>query len=399
MKRSFFFKFDLFLCSAWALFVAHLWVSNLLTSFCLKEATEFLEWTLPLVTYTVLLRLNLSFMMWRKEKQGWLTAIICFSCGMLCYFVLPENVMADAQRDMYNYSMIAVNYIFSPRWITNELPPYSSWRMWNLCLPIWLWLIPLIYFFVMRKKCIIGNTAKQTFWNGLYIWNDSLRNRYLTYCGLFVIAWCVGIIMNEWLSLLTMLLLPVYAYYFVNKTHGKRLYRYEHLAIVLSAGCFWCAQYVTGDTRNACLTASAVLILIPSIGLAINTKRYIKVVLTFITIGILLPSFCLGYDVYTVKGAARKQNYRDEMCLTGVLIVKDRNGHIGLRDRYRLIVPMQYSDLRPYRLPLLYVKYNKKWSWFNTGRAGYAKGDYSLLKSNERNMKNKAFVNMPVNMP
>ena len=88
MKRSFFFKFDLFLCSAWALFVAHLWVSNLLTSFCLKEATEFLEWTLPLVTYTVLLRLNLSFMMWRKEKQGWLTAIICFSCGMLCYFVL-----------------------------------------------------------------------------------------------------------------------------------------------------------------------------------------------------------------------------------------------------------------------------------------------------------------------
>ena len=55
MKRSFFFKFDLFLCSAWALFVAHLWVSNLLTSFCLKEATEFLHrvqngGTLPLIT-------------------------------------------------------------------------------------------------------------------------------------------------------------------------------------------------------------------------------------------------------------------------------------------------------------------------------------------------------------
>ena len=99
--------------------------------------------------------------------------------------------------------------------------------------------------------------------------------------------------------------------------------------------------------------------------------------LTFVMTGILLPSFCLGYNVYTVKDTVRKQNYRSDMCLTGVLIVEDGNGKIGLRDRYRLIVPTRFSDVQPYRLPLVYVKHNEELNLFNTGRAGYAKGDYS----------------------
>ena len=76
MKHSLFFKVDLLLCSVWALFVLRLWVSNSLTSFCLDEATEFPEWTFPLVAYTVLMRLNISFMMLRKERYGWLPALI-----------------------------------------------------------------------------------------------------------------------------------------------------------------------------------------------------------------------------------------------------------------------------------------------------------------------------------
>ncbi|MFR3329823.1 MAG: hypothetical protein ACLTSL_06640 [Odoribacter splanchnicus] len=393
--RKLFFKFDLLLCSIWSLFVIHLWVSNLLTSICLEEATGFPEWTLPLVVYAMLVRVSLSFMMLREEKYGWITAVIGLFCGLLCHFILPGSVMADAQRDMYNYGNIAVNYTLSPRWITTELPPYSSWKAWNLFLPLWLWLMPLIYFLCQRKKCVQTRTAKITLWNGLYFWNDPLRHRYLTYCSLFIIAWCAGIVMNEWLSLVTMLLLPAYSYFFVNRKNGRKAYWYEYLGIVLSAGCFWYAQYVTNDTRNVCLVVSAILALIPTIYFAAKTKRYIKAALTYVMVGVLLPSFCLGYDVYTVKDAARKQNYRDDMCLTGVLIVENGNGNVGLRDRYRLIAPTRYSDVQPYHLPLVYVKYNGELSLFNTGRAGYAKGDYNLLKSNEQNMRNEIFVNIP----
>ena len=394
-ERDLFFKFDLLLCSIWGLFVIHLWVSNLLASICLEEATKFTEWTFPFVAYVVLIRVSLSFMMLRKEKYGWMTAVICLFCGLLCHFVLPESVMADAQRDMYNYGNIAVNYTLSPRWITTELPPYSSWKAWNFFLPLWLWLMPLIYFLCQRKKCVQTRTAKITFWNGLYFWNDPFRCRYLTYCSLFIIAWCAGIVMNEWLSLVVMLLLPAYSYFFVNRKNGRKAYWYEYLGIAFSAGCFWCAQYVTNDTRNVCLVVSVVIALLPIIYFAAKTKKYIKAALAYVMVGVLLPSFCLGYDVYTVKDAARKQNYRDDMCLTGVLIVEDENGNVGLRDRYRLVVPMQYSDVQPYRLPLVSVKYNGELNLFNTGRAGYAKGDYSLLKPNEQNMRNEVFVSMP----
>lgn len=201
--------------------------------------------------------------------------------------------------------------------------------------------------------------------------------------------------MNEWLSLVTMLLLPAYSYFFVNRKNGRKVYWYEYFGIVLSAGCFWYAQYVTNDTRNVCLVVSAILALIPTIYFAAKTKKYIKAALSYIMVGVLLPSFCLGYDVYTVKDAAGKQNYRDDMCLTGVLIVENGNGNVGLRDRYRLIAPTRYSDVQPYRLPLVYAKYNGELSLFDTGRAGYAKGDYSLLKPNEQNMRNEIFVNIP----
>lgn len=393
--RNLFFKFDLLLCSVWSLFVIHLWVSNLLISICLEEATKFPEWTLPFVVYAMLIRVSLSFMMFRKEKYGWTTAFICLLCGLLCHFILPGSVMADAQRDMYNYGNIAVNYTLSPRWITTELPPYSSWKAWNLLLPFWLWLMPLVYFLCQRKKCVQTRTAKITLWNGLYFWSDPLRYRYLTYCGLFIIAWCAGIVMNEWLSLVIMLPLPMCFYYFVNKMNGRKAYWHEYLSVALSSGCLWYAQYVMSDTRNACLVASVVFALIPVICFAVKTRKYVTTALTFVMTSVLLPSFCLGYDVYTVKDTVRKQNYRDDMCLTGVLVVEDGNGNIGLRDRYRLIVPTRFSDVRPYRLPLVHVNYSGEWSLFNTGRAGFAKGDYTLLKPNERYMRHEIFVNMP----
>lgn len=83
--RKLFFKFDLLLCSIWGLFVIHLWVSNLLASICLEEATKFPEWTLPFVIYAMLIRVSLSFMMFRKEKYGWMTAFIC----LFLWFVVP----------------------------------------------------------------------------------------------------------------------------------------------------------------------------------------------------------------------------------------------------------------------------------------------------------------------
>ena len=73
---------------------------------------------------------------------------------------------------------------------------------------------------------------------------------------------------------------------------------------------------------------------------------------------------------------------------------EDKDGKVGLRDRYRLIVPTKYVDVKPYRLPMVRVNRNGDWITYNTGNAGYAKGDYSLLKPNQKNMRIKIFADV-----
>lgn len=378
MKQQIFFKLDLLICSVWALFVLRFWVANLLTSFCLDEATLFPEWTLPLVAYTVLMRLSLSFMMLRREKKGQAIAVVYMLVGGACWFLLPGEVMAHALRDMYNYLTVATDYTFSPRWITSKLSPFLFYKAVGLLFPFWLLVMPVVYFLVYRKKCVPSGVENRWMWSGLYLWKDALRNRYLAGCTFLLVAWCFGIVMNEWLSLLAMLVIPAFAYYCLCKNWDIKLRIYECLFVSASSCLLWFAQYEIGDVRETMLWISALLAII-SIGFVWKEKGWLDGIWSFVFIGILLPSFCLGYDVYTVKGAKRIVNFRDELCFTGILKVEDEEGHIALRDRYRLLMPLSYTDVKADRLPLVKVEYEGQWKEFNTGRSGYPKGDLKLL--------------------
>lgn len=118
---------------------------------------------------------------------------------------------------------------------------------------------------------------------------------------------------------------------------------------------------------------------------------------SFVAVGILLPSFCLGYDVYTVKEAKRIGYFRDEMCLTGMLKVEDGEGHIALRDRYRLLVPLSYTNIEADSLPLMRVEYEGRWKPFNMGGLGYPKGDLNLLEERFWERHHFCIIERPTN--
>jgi len=395
MKRNIFFKLDLLICSVWALFVLRFWVANLLTSFCLDEATLFPEWTLPFVAYTVLMRLSLSFMMLRKEKRGLAVAGVYMLVGGACWFLLPWEVMTHALRDMYNYLTVATDYAFSPRWITSRFSPFLFYKTVGLLFPFWLLVMPVVYFLVYRKRCIPSGIESRWGWSGLYLWKDALRNKYLAGCAFLLVAWCFGIVMNEWLSLVAMLVIPAFAYYCLSRGWGAK-FRWGGCLLVSAASCLlWFAQYEIGDMRERLLWISALLVLVP-VGFVWRMKGWLDGVWTFVAVGILLPSFCLGYDVYTVKEAKRIGNFRDEMCLTGMLKVEDGEGHIALRDRYRLLVPLSYADVEADRLPLVKVNDDGKWKIFNIGKMGYPKGDLNLLEEKFRGRRHFYIIEIPL---
>ena len=382
MNHKLFIKIDLLLCSVWTLFVLHLWVANLFTSFCVNGLIAFPEWTFPLVAYTLVMRLGVNFMMQKGEKKGIYAALLTAIAGVVCYDVLPKEVMQVARRDIYDYSMVAVNYAFSPRWLTTEFPPYTCYKLWITCMPIWLWGIPILYFLLFRKRCCNETASLKTILSGGYLFMGWKESPYLRYCAIAFIAWGFGVWMNNWASLIAMILLPAYAYGYFCKCQGRKSTWIEYLLIVLSAGLLWLAQYKMMYERNLILWGSAFVALLPMLWNAFKTRKWINIVIAWGMIGILLPSFCLGYDVYTVKEAVRTENFKDGMCFTGVMKVKNEKGEIGLRDRYRMIVDVSYSkDIRPYRLPLVYVKRGSRWGICDTRAAGYSKGDMSFPDS------------------
>lgn len=382
MNHKLFFKIDLLLCSFWTLFVLHLWVANLFTSFCVEESTAFPEWTFPLVAYTLVMRLGINFMMQKGEKKGIYAALTTAVVGVICYGVLPKEVMQLAWQHMYDYSMVAVNYAFSPRWLTTELPPYTCYKLWRICLPIWLWIVPLLYFLLFRKRCCNETASLKTVLSGGYLFKDWKISSYLRYCAIAFIAWGLGVWMNNWVSLVAMILLPAYAYGCFCKSQGRKPSWIEFLLIASSGVLLWYAQYKMTYERNLILWGSALIALLPMLWGALKTREWINAFVGWVMIGILLPSFCLGYSVYTVKEAVRVANFRDEMCFTGVLKVKDIEGNVGLRDRYRLIVDTSFSDdVQAYKFPLVYLKRGERWGICNTKAAGYPKGDIAFPDS------------------
>ena len=313
-------------------------------------------------------------------------SVVYMLAGGACWFLLPGEVMTHALRDLYNYLTVATDYAFSPRWLTSQFSPFLFFKLMGMLFPIWLLLMPIVYFFICRKECILSGVENQWIWSGLYLWKDALRNKYLMGCAFFLVSWCFGIVMNEWLSLVAMTTIPAFAFYQINKGWGCRIRIYELLFVMIASCLLWFAQYETGNIREGILWGAALLMLVP-IGIVWRKKGWLDGIWYFVSIGILLPSFCLGYDVYTVKEAKRIGNFRDEMCFTGVLIVEDDGGNIALRDRYRLITPLFYTDVKADRLPVVKVEYEGQWKTFNTGRLGYPKGDLNLLEKRLRKVR------------
>lgn len=125
---------------------------------------------------------------------------------------------------------------FRPRWITSRFSPFLFYRAVGLLFPFWLLVMPLVYFLVYRKRCVPPGIENRWIWSGLYFWKDALRNRYLAGYAFLLVAWCFGLVMNEWLSLVAMLVIPTFAYYCLSRSWGVKPRRYECL-LVSAASC------------------------------------------------------------------------------------------------------------------------------------------------------------------
>lgn len=85
---------------------------------------------------------------------------------------------------------------------------------------------------------------------------------------------------------------------------------------------------------------------------------------------IIVPVMCIGYNPYTVLTAGRSRPCTDYTASpAGLLYVKSKDGY-GIRDRYGIILPAEYDDIKimlPY-CPYFMVRKSDRWRIYDIER-------------------------------
>lgn len=171
-------------------------------------------------------------------------------------------------------------------------------------------------------------------------------------------------------SSLIVCVLPALCFALVNWLFSRETTYKDILLIVLASVIFWCAQYTTDMMRLMFLFGSLVLTAVPMIRFAIDTgKRWTSAGVYFM-VAFIMPILSIGYNPYSVLEAKRLWHFdRYYGAPNGLLCVKN-DSYIGLRDRYGVILPIEYHriELLTPSKPYCKVKRDDKWQIYDIER-------------------------------
>jgi hypothetical protein len=209
---------------------------------------------------------------------------------------------------------------------------------------------------------------------------------YLLTFAMFVIAYICGIGL-ELKSAITVCVLPA-AFFALMNWYASREITYKDILLIVGASVvFWCAQYTINMVRILLLFTSLAMMAIPVIRFAIDTKRSWASAGLYMMIALIMPVFCLGYNPYSVLEASRAWHYdKYAYSKNGLLCVS--NGTIGgLRDRYGVILPLEYDriELLDSSKPYCKVRKNRMWQIYDIERHEFVSDEWfeEVVQCNE----------------
>ena len=192
---------------------------------------------------------------------------------------------------------------------------------------------------------------------------------YLLTRAIFAVGYVCGIGL-ELKSAITVCTLPA-AFFALMNWYARIETTYKDILLIVGASVvFWCAQYTINMVRILLLFTSLAMMAIPVIRFAIDTKRSWASAGLYMMIALIMPVFCLGYNPYSVLEASRVWHFdKYAYSKNGLLCVS--NGTIaGLRDRYGVILPLEYDciELLDSSKPYCKVGKNRMWQIYDIER-------------------------------
>lgn len=400
--------FDLVAISVWALFTLwHLGIASFL---------------MPVM---ILLRLAISFALSRRQKNtAWLIAVFTVVFILLLGFqpTSPNEALLRPLGKMYDClvslfqghsTMLEGAYHYWGNHGDNVPFPGIGWIMWGLLWLSWVVLEPIaVYIVLLIRKGLVSTKWpwKKVFLSTLYFvafllfligykylhldrkldtpylwWLFFLflpfvlrirkKNipmdvfRYGVVTVVFAIAFSAGFVMNSVFSLVAIFASTPLFYYFVGIRWSKP-YLSDKSAlclvypIVISGFLFWTAQYTARGFCVLLLSASAACMGYVAIRHYRRTHSVTVSILVFLVCSFVLPSISIGYNRYNGIETKRWFNCRTYHYSSRGLLYVLKDGAMGIRDRFGLVMPCEYEWVMPMGNKLKpFVKFQDGFAW------------------------------------
>ena len=290
----------------------------------------------------LLLRFNITFLLYRRERMSIIPIVI--------FTVLFGDVVlsGDFQNTIFRMSeypsiVLDTQPLANERFISMR---YPSVDFIVRCIIYWAWLMPIAVYAVLAISLrTVNNQYKWYHFAGLAIFKDKAGKLLVNMCVVAIIALLIGYTMDETLSFYAMMVLPMVAYYLLNKYVGRKVHWLEYVLLGVGLYVFDKAQYKV-DNEMA----------------------------------VVLPGLSIGYNIYQSMEGARSMNYVSPGMQKGYFYIRrveNVNGkqkmRIGIRDRYRTTVPCKFNIILPdgFYSPFALCKNEKGDSVYYNVEAGY----------------------------
>ena len=393
---------DLVICSVWLLLVAHEeisgWIINpfillfpavrIWISFLMKRQSKLMIVpivVLALLTSCMFLDRSPRYLLFVGPWETFLTSICAlFSIDSVHSIELQELVGNVCKNILsivgYIWLVIYPLAVYIYKRAKKQLVPGSmgTWKSVGLCVYIFGCTIVSSIVLSVSDKTTIGmavlafmlmliptifyrNNIKEMFTRGEIV--------YLLTLAMFTVGYVCRIGL-ELKSAITVCTLPA-AFFALMNWYIRRETTYKDILLIVGASVvFWCAQYTTNMVRISLLLLSLALMAVAVIRCAIDTKKNWASAGLYVVIALVMPVFCLGYNPYSVLEASRAWHFdKYGYSQNGLLCV--RSGNVGgLRDRYGVILPLEYDriELLDSSKPYCKVRKNRMWQIYDIER-------------------------------
>lgn len=293
-----------------------------------------------MVMYLLLLRANMTFLLYRRERKTiWPMAVFSI------LFVLGYYLLFARWLDKTGYFLASLLRMETARYIYWSLVGVFAWL---LLMPWAAWLVQ--YFGKKSEKHDIK-------WNDLAggaIFHDKAGRMFVASSAVFITAIIIGRIMDDQLSFYAMPLIAIVFYYLINKYIIRKAHWLEYLLVFFAMMAFDLAQWRYGNPRIILLAVGSAFALAVSVWMFAQSKRLVASIIVFVALAFALPVITMGYNVFRCTEAARLTNYSPAVAEkyyckeTEYGVMFTRSGDFfGMRDRYHEILPCQYSKIIP----------------------------------------------------